>query len=387
MKKPKVGILSIHPAPYRDGVFWQLAKRKNIEIEVLLYFNIDTGHAEWNYEKPEYPCQLIKGAIPLPNQDYIHIEILRKLIFGNYDVLVIPGYSRATSLLAILFSIISKTSFILNADSVINNKQSKKGEIKEYLKSYVLKKANAFLVPGKASREYFQSYGIPPEKIFEGGYCFDVAKLCLAIDEKKKERIMLRENYHIHKDDFLFLSIGKMVSFRRFMLLVKAFSAVKSKLPIHLFIVGDGPEKLHIEFFLQEYKINNIKLIGTIPFNELPAIYAISDAYIHVGKEPFSTATEYAAIAGLPIVSTLAVGYVHDLTYRGCSPILVELDDQEDISNKIRTVVDNSEEFKKLGFDLKNVALQRNLNWAADEFENAVFSAISNRHEKFGKKL
>ena len=76
-------------------------------------------------------------------------------------------------------------------------------------------------------------------------------------------------------------------------------------------IAGSGPEKQNIERLVKELKIEQyVKLIGSFPYAEVPALYHMADAFIlpsipvHFWQEQFGMVLIEAMASGLPVIST-----------------------------------------------------------------------------------
>lgn len=378
--KPRLLVLSIHPAPYRDPTFYEVLRRGRIGIDVRFFFSLDSGHKEWEWTLPQFPSKNLNLGVPFFNQDKFHLGILQELKKNSCDVVLIPGYSRATSIAALVLSEIKNLPFVLSIDTFHHGKVlSKKGTWRSAARLHFLKHAAAIWVPGKASREYLLSQSVPKRKIFEGAYCFDSKCMVNAFAHAKTRRSETREMLGLSDESFVFLTVGNMIKTRRYLTLAKAFDAVSTGLATDLVMIGSGPDRSSIEALIQSSGRGHIQILNSIPFHELFAYFEASDAYVHPGAESFSTATELAAIAGLPIVATPGVGYVHDLIKRGVQPLLSDIDDIDGLKSNLQTLILNRKYATELGEHTELVAKQRNAQWAAEELENAVFHALNKR--------
>ena len=378
--KPRLLALSIHPAPYRDPTFYEVFRRNRISIDVCYYYPIDTGHKEWNWMSPAFPSKIITQSMNLFNIDKFHYSIGREISRSKCDVVMIPGYSRLTSIMALICGLMKNIPFIMNLDTFPPGVSGSSASIfKETIKKEILKQAGAMYVPGIATSAYLISKGVPKEKIFKGCYCLDVKNLHNIIISSKEGRFEQRRVIGISDESFLFLAVGNMISSRRYSMLVKAFARVSSGLNTDLIIIGDGPERYNVEQLIKLTNSRNIHLVPPMPFGELLNYYSIADAYVHPGAEAFSTATELAAISGLPISATSGVGYIYDLIDGGATPLLSDVDDDENLVLNMRKLAQNrklASEFGKAGEQASQI---RNTEWAATELENAVFYAIKSR--------
>lgn len=376
--RPRVAILSIHPAPYRDPVLNTLYRRNVLSFTAIQYFSKDNLHLEWNWEKEEYPNIYLGRGINIGRGRRLQIGILDALRKGKYDVIVIPGYSRLPSMLAIAYAMITNKKYIISADSVmLGGRARNRGWVKKYLVKSVLLKAAAVIVPGKASRAYMNSMGAPDGKIFEGGYCFDTLGIATDLEKRDVMRTRIRSRYEIPLDAFVFLAVGNMIEQRRYDLLIKAFGLLNEKASIYLMLIGDGPTKSRLLKLKEENGIEIVKFIPPVSFHDLSQFYASCDAYVHPGDEPFSTATEYAALAGLPIVSTSNVGYIYELEGAGGEEYLHTPQDPACLAENIEKLAADRFLAEQQGMNYAKVASKRNADWAAREFEKSVSVAMN----------
>ena len=99
---------------------------------------------------------------------------------------------------------------------------------------------------------------------------------------------------------------------RDYLILFNLMKEFKSKSEIFFIIIGTGLELNRIRYYASKHKLNNFRIFEKIQFDLLTDFYSISNFYIHTGSEPYSTAVQFAAIAGLPIITSLNVGAAWD---------------------------------------------------------------------------
>ena len=378
LKNIKVGILSVHPAPYRDYIFTELQKEEGIAFEVISYYAEDTGHKEWNWQPPDYPGYRLENTVRFAKKDFVDIRLWNKLHNSKYDLLIIPGYSRFNCIIAILYSVSKKIPFIINLDTAVDATGIKvRSWFKDILVSFILRKAAAFWVPGTASRKYLKLYNIKDNKIFEGSYCLPTDKILSVFSDEISNKKLTRERLNIPLNSFVWLAVGNFIQKRLYKNLVRKFHNTFSSENVFLIIVGDGNEKNESDKFIMQHKIKNILLPGVVTFDKLFSFYAISDAFIHPGKEPYSTATEIAAICGLPVLASYDVGYVHDLKRRNAEPFIFDETNEVDLAEKMKILIENQEMRINLGNNLKAAANTRTIPWAKDELKALVIQAVN----------
>lgn len=111
-----------------------------------------------------------------------------------------------------------------------------------------------------------------------------------------------------HKDQPVIVSLGRLVKRKNYPLLLQAIAKVRSHLKVKLIILGEGPERKHLEeviakLDLQEY----VSLPGHVanPWSHI----AKADVFVMSSlDEAFCLALVEAMACGVPVISTDAIG-------------------------------------------------------------------------------
>jgi glycosyltransferase involved in cell wall biosynthesis len=122
-----------------------------------------------------------------------------------------------------------------------------------------------------------------------------------------------------------FLMVGRLVSYKRFDLAVKVFSAIKKPLKI----VGDGPERKRLEKIAHSAGSGragkNIKFLGLVSDYRMPEIYSHAQAVIFPQIEDFGIVPLEAMASGRPVIAYRGGGALETIvdpaeaTLRGAS--------------------------------------------------------------------
>ena len=160
---------------------------------------------------------------------------------------------------------------------------------------------------------------------------------------------------------------------RRHDLLLKAFSLVVAECPnAYLLLAGDGADNETIARLSEEKGLKNICLAGPVSFDSLAPMYALADAYVHSGGEPYSTAVAYGAIAGLSIVTTAEVGAAGDYVIEDETGYLIDSKDVSGFADKMILLIRNRETTQRLGRNAGKLACRFTTERAAEQLEKAV---------------
>ncbi|MEK7659455.1 MAG: glycosyltransferase [Patescibacteria group bacterium] len=97
-----------------------------------------------------------------------------------------------------------------------------------------------------------------------------------------------------------FLMVGRMVPYKRFDIVVEAFSKIPQE---KLVIIGDGPEYKKIKIKNQKLKNENVKFLGRVSDSELAKYYAGSKALIFPQEDDFGIVAVEAMASGRPLIA------------------------------------------------------------------------------------
>ena len=359
----KVGLIAMHPAPYRDDTFKAFAEKSRINLEVLNVECDAWNHKEWNFT-PWEGNEYLGKTVKLPFLGVYNKGLITFLRKKKYDVLAICGYYPTSMLTTLIFAWCSKTPYILCCDTVNISQRAR------LLAKVIYKKAAAFWTTGKCAKKYLLSNGISSDDIFEGYYTNDAYGLLEQIQDYKCECQAIKANLGIRQEDKVFLFVGKLIPSRQIEILLEAISLLSGKkYNFKIIIIGDGEDSNKVEEYVKKY--SSIIHIKQVEYNDMQKYYSISDSYIHPGQEPYSLAVVEAAIAGLAIVATDKVGSTHDILADGKNGYLFD-GTSANLALCMERILCNEISHDELKNMQQYILNNRNIDWAADEFEKAI---------------
>lgn len=371
----KILIISYHPAPYRDPLFNLISTRSDISLFVVNLFDKDKGHSYWGLDEPIYKEHNLKKTFSLFKRKNLsfHYEIF-SILRLKWDIVIISGLGNFTNLFSAIYCIFKKKHFILNLDTISDNNEG--NYLWKKIKKIFYSKAFAFWVPGSKSKEYFISKNINSSKIFEGTYTLNFEPIIKQINICKPQRSNILEKYKINSDNINLLMVGNFILTRNHKFLMHVFQEIYlTKTNINLILVGNGKEKQNLLEYIEKHNLNNIYFFSNISFNNLAEFYAVCDIYVHTGEEPYSTALQYAAISGCPIISSNKVGAAYDFINENLNPNGFILEETEiNWVNTLKELINNVILREKFSVNSQNAAKKRDLEFALNEFESMVAS-------------
>ncbi len=96
------------------------------------------------------------------------------------------------------------------------------------------------------------------------------------------------------KDDY-FITVSRLVPYKRTDLLINAFN----ELGLKLIVIGEGPHKKYLKSIAKK----NIEFLGYIPSNELAEKLSKARAFLYSAEEDFGIVNVEAQAAGVPVIA------------------------------------------------------------------------------------
>jgi len=195
------------------------------------------------------------------------------------------------------------------------------------------------------------------------------------INNLKDEPISDYTDLFYDKNEFKFITVGRLVELKGHEYLIKAFSLVKDKLKnSKLLIIGEGPLRNKLKTLIQEFQLeNHVLLLGLQknPFNFMTKsnLFILSSIY-----EGFPTVLLEALACGLPIISTNCKTGPFEILKKNEYGLLVMVKNSKDLAEKMINLAKNKELLKS--FSIK--ALERAKDYDIKKMFNQWIHVIDN---------
>lgn len=333
MSRPvaRIVFLSMHPAPYRDPVLARVQELTGDALDILTLYP-GTTHPEWERPEPTYRHVAMEEASRLGAGMEWHRSVLARLRRGRYDVVVVPGHMPLTSPLAAAYAKVTRARLVYSADTIVTQPMSR-GRRAAY--RGLVSAVDAVWTPGAAGRSFWTALGMPSQRIFEGMYTlsFDEIERGLRDSESQQD---LRRSLDL-AGRFVHLFVGHFTPGRRVPDLVRAFTEGAAS-DDGLLLIGEGEDSAKVRSLIKGHPRRHIRHLPGVSFDDLHAYFGLADSYVHPGAEPYSLALQEAALVGLPIIASEAVGATHDYVVDGVNGIRIEPGDQRALAEALRRV-------------------------------------------------
>lgn len=137
-------------------------------------------------------------------------------------------------------------------------------------------------------------------------------------------------------DGLTVLFAGRLVEQKNPLLFVKALNALKNKVKLKAYIVGDGALNNALTTYIQQHNLQDIVLLeGKVDYPQMPAYYAMADVYVMTSThEAMPVTLIEAACTGKYIISTPVSG-TDELVQQGRNGKLIPYGDVVALANEL----------------------------------------------------
>jgi glycosyltransferase involved in cell wall biosynthesis len=197
--------------------------------------------------------------------------------------------------------------------------------VKKAVVPRILRNAAGVLVTGSLVRASMVARGADPRRIETFANTVDVDAFERRADELADRRSELRKGFGIREEDVAVVCVARLIADKALDVLVRA--AAEAGSPVVPVLVGDGPERGHLEALAAELGVR-VVFTGAVDWQRIIETYVASDVFALVSRhEPWGVVVNEGAACGLPLLLSDHVGAAHDLLRPGENGLLVPPDD------------------------------------------------------------
>lgn len=197
------------------------------------------------------------------------------------------------------------------------------GKVQRLSRSYIIKRAAAYIASSTASKEAQIAYGAAEEKCFISYLTVDIEKYLA-----RKESYTSRQ----------LIYVGSLIQRKGLDLLMPALA--KTADDIQLVVVGEGQEKQALKEQIAKLGITDrVNFMGYVEGEALRELYRNSDVFILPTREDcFGLVILEAMCASLPVISSKYADGARDLVEEGYNGYIVDPEDTDAFARKIDAI-------------------------------------------------
>ena len=207
---------------------------------------------------------------------------------------------------------------------------------------------------------------------------FDVNHFVSVRSEVIPERPRIRKQLGLHGTTFIY--VGRLRREKGVGILLEAFRKLQRRCQVKttLLFVGDGSEEEHLRQRCLKKGIHNVVFAGFQQKQELPSYYAAADVFVFPTLgDTYGLVVDEAMACSLPVISTNAVGEIHERIEDGLNGYILQPENSETLCERMKQLARDPELRKKMGqYSAQKVKEHTPKRWAQG-FENIVDKILS----------
>lgn len=253
----------------------------------------------------------------------------------SFDLVIVNGYTRPAYLAAALAARRRGLATGLRLDSALWPGDTSPQRVHRLLFALLLRRLfYLFFGVGSLTLAYLRRCGVAEERIALFPYAVDVEHFRRGAALTPRERAEVRRRCGLPAGGPAVLAVAKLSEREAPWDLLRALGRLDSPPPLAL--AGDGPLRGVVEAFVRERGLSAVRLLGYVPYPELPALYGASSLFVHAPREErWGVSVAEALAAGLPVVAGTRVGAGHDLIVPGENGFLYPTGDDGELARRL----------------------------------------------------
>ena len=343
---PRLVIVTEIIAPYRIPVFNALAAKPEVSLHVIFLSENDPTLRQWRVYKDE--IKFSWQVLPSWRKRFggrgvlLNSGLHRALNHARPDVVLCGGYNHLAYWQATRWAKANRTPFILWSESTSFDRRPKY-RIIEFMKSRFLNSCAAFLVPGKSSSHYLEQLGVPASLIFTAPNAVDTCLFSKLSTAARQDETRVRSAHNLPAHYFLY--VGRLVKEKGIFDLLEAYAQLSPEIQKQtaLVFVGSGSEQAELAKRASKITSGRVQFLNFMHRDELPAIYALADAFIFpTHSDPWGLVVNEAMACGLPVVATNVAGCTADLVEHASNGFIFAPADVTALSSTMKNLAEDS---------------------------------------------
>lgn len=236
-------------------------------------------------------------------------------------------------------------------------------------KAALFRSAHGAYVHGSDGRQHARRYGFPDDRIFTVRQTTNVEHFRRGVSDEDRRTFRA----HLGVDGCVFLYVGRLWKGKGLLYLIDAFERARSaNSAMSLLMVGDGVDERDIRHAAEG--ISNVVFQPFVQARGLPAYYAAADVFVFPTLgDPHGQVIEEAHAAGLPIVTTEAVGEVRERVVDGVTGFVIPAADTAALARSMLTLAANP----NLRASMGKRGAERVHDWGHDTYASEMERLVS----------
>jgi glycosyltransferase involved in cell wall biosynthesis len=306
-----------------------------------------------------------------PPDDDRHLNDVRPILRGGYDVLILSAWDEPTYLLLWAWALARRIKVLFWIESTAYDYE--RSGVKEAYKRLLLKGAAGCIVPGQRAQAYCQQLGVLEERIFIAPNAVDRSYFRARAEALLPKREVMRSETALRT--LIVLFVGRLVdAFKDVSTLIRACAQLERRgLSLSLLLAGDGPDREHYQKLAQQERLADVRFLGILDHDTLCRYYAMADVLILPSRsEPWGFVLNEGMEFALPLIVSEAVGAGPDLVQEGKNGFIVPVSDPTALAEALERLASDDALRRRMG-EASQAILQ---NFSPEHWAEGVLQAV-----------
>lgn len=245
---------------------------------------------------------------------------------------------------------------------------------REWVKARIVGEYDAALVAGTPQRRYLTKLGFPSDKIFQPCTAVDNAFFREGAARARRQPTAYGHLPGLDSDVPFFLTSNRFIPRKNLDRLLLAYERYRERAPApwRLLLLGDGPERPHLEATIRDRQIEGVVLCGFRQIDELPVYYGLAGAFVHPClMDQWGLVVNEAMAAGLPVAVSTAAGCTGDLVNDGENGYAFDPLDGDALTRVLLDLASPAADRDRMGARSQEIVA----GWAPERFAEGLWAA------------
>jgi 1,2-diacylglycerol 3-alpha-glucosyltransferase len=367
--KRRLTILTEIISPYRIPLFNALARREEVDLQVIFLAETDPQLRQWQVyrEEIEFPYLVLPswrrrvGGYNL----LLNRGVRSALGAASPNAILCGGYNYFASWQALVWARSHHIPFFLWSESNLQDDRHWHAAV-EMLKEVFFRRCSGFVVPGKSAMEYLRTHRIKDELIFHAPNAVDNHFFAAGAASARQQPDASRRELNLPLRYFLFT--GRLVAEKGVFDLLAAYAKLdeRTRQDIGLVFVGDGAARAQLELQASTISPGVIKFAGFVQREQLARYYALAEMLIlPTHTDTWGLVVNEGMACGLPVVLSSVAGCAADLVRENWNGLLIPPKDASSLASAMLKLASNPDVSATLGANSQSqIAYYSPLEWS-----------------------
>jgi glycosyltransferase involved in cell wall biosynthesis len=362
----RLAVVNSHPIQYFAPLYAYLSRDPALEVTALycsdfsLRGAIDPGFKQavtWDVDlltgyRSVFLGENAKQRNPAGFWSLVCPQVWAEIRGGDYDAVLLHGYSYAVNLLAVLAAKTKGLPVLMRSETHLGQKGKRWRQwVRDAMLSILYRLIDGFLAIGTANRAYYRALGVPDDKIFDVPYTVDNDRFIAAAVLAPKQRAEVRNKYGLPVGEPVVLYASKFMRRKHPDDVIRAMSRLRDNgHAATLFMVGTGQMEHELRHLANSLALENVVFGGFINQAELPKVYAAADIFVLPSEnETWGLVVNEVMCAGIPVVVSDEVGCVPDLVKDGVNGYHMKAGDISSLTTALERLLADASLRQRMG--------------------------------------